>query len=47
VRNYNASQEHWAFTINFVKEGDDGSDKRRFVSWDPGGNNQNGGSNHK
>lgn len=47
VRNDNASQEHWAFTINFVKEGDDGSDKSRFVSWDPGGNNQNGGSNQK
>jgi hypothetical protein len=44
VRNDNANKEHWAFTINFVKEGEDPSDKSRFVSWDPGGSNQNGGS---
>jgi hypothetical protein len=44
VRNDNASKEHWVFTINFVKAGEDNSDKTRFVSWDPGGNNQNSGS---
>lgn len=44
VRNDNASKQHWVFTINFVKDGEDPSDKSRFVSWDPGGNNQNGGS---
>src|SRR3954451_24903359 len=35
VRNDNANKEHWAFTINFVKKGEDPSDISSFVSWDP------------
>lgn len=44
VRNDNPAKEHWVFTMNFVKEGEDEADKARFVSWDPGGNNQDGGT---
>lgn len=44
VRNDNPRKEDWAFTLNFIREGDDGSDPGRYVSWDPGGANQNGGS---
>lgn len=44
VRNDNARKEHWVFTINFTKTGEDPCDVSRFVSWDPGSNNQNGGS---
>lgn len=46
VRNDNPRKEHWVFTINFVKQGQDASDRSKFVSWDPGGNNQNGGTGH-
>lgn len=44
VRNDNPRQEHWAFTLNFVRRGADEADLGRYVNWDPGGNNQNGGS---
>lgn len=44
VRNDNPRQEHWAFTLNFVAGDQDQSDASRYVSWDPGGNNQNGGA---
>jgi hypothetical protein len=44
VRNDNPRKEDWAFTLNFVKRGEDESDAARYVSWDPGGANQNGGS---
>jgi hypothetical protein len=44
VRNDNPRKEDWAFTVNFVKRGEDDSDRSRYVSWDPGGSNQNGGS---
>lgn len=40
VRNDNPRVEHWSFTLNFVKQGEDASDPSRYVSWDPGGNNQ-------
>jgi hypothetical protein len=43
VRNDNHGKEHWVFTMNFTKRGED-TDKSRFVSWDPGANNQNGGA---
>jgi hypothetical protein len=43
VRNDNHQKQHWVFTMNFAKPGQE-NDKSRFVSWDPGGNNQNGGS---
>lgn len=46
VRNDNPRKDHWVFTMNFVKQGQDESDHSRFVSWDPGGNNQNGGNNN-
>lgn len=43
VRNDNPRVENWSFTLNFVKRGEDASDASRFVSWDPGGTNRNGG----
>jgi hypothetical protein len=43
VRNDNPKTEDWSFTLNFVKRGEDESDRRSYVSWDPGGANQNGG----
>jgi hypothetical protein len=43
VRNDNHKKEHWVFTMNFVKNGDD-NDKSKLISWDPAANNQNGGS---
>ena len=43
IRNDNPRVEKWAFTLNFVKRGDDSSDARGFISWDPGGTNMNGG----
>jgi hypothetical protein len=43
VRNDNPRKEHWAFTLNFVKRGEDESERSRYVNWDPGGSNQNGG----
>jgi hypothetical protein len=44
IRNGNPRREEWAFTLNFVKNGERPDDPRVFVSWDPGGSNQNGGS---
>lgn len=44
VRNDNPTQEHWVFTLNFVKPGEDEIDREHYINWDPGGNNQNGGS---
>jgi hypothetical protein len=44
VRNDNPRKEDWAFTLNFVKRGEDDSDKSRYVNWDPGGSNNNGGN---
>lgn len=46
VRNDNPRQEDWSFTLNFVKRGEDESDRAGYVSWDPGGANMNGGSTH-
>ena len=43
VRNDNPRREQWAFTLNFVKRGEDDSDADKYVSWDPITNNQNGG----
>ena len=36
--------EDWSFTLNFVKRGESPAERSRYVSWDPGGANQNGGS---
>lgn len=44
VRNDNARKEHWVFTINVAKAGEDPANAERFISWDPGANNQNGGA---
>lgn len=44
VRNDNPRKEDWAFTVNFVKQGEDPSDQSRYVNWDPVGSNQNGGN---
>jgi hypothetical protein len=44
VRNDNPREEEWAFTLNFVKRGEDESDRSRYVNWDPVGSNHNGGS---
>ena len=44
VRNDNPRKEDWAFTLNFVKRGEDESDRSGYINWDPGGANQNGGS---
>jgi hypothetical protein len=44
VRNDNPRREQWAFTLNLVKEGEDDSDVERYVSWDPIGDNHNGGA---
>jgi hypothetical protein len=44
VRNDNPRREDWAFTLNFVRNGEDPHDRARYVNWDPGGSNQNGGS---
>lgn len=44
VRNDNPRKEDWAFTLNFVKRGENASDPSRYVNWDPGGANQDGGS---
>ena len=43
VRNDNPRVEKWSFTLNFVKRGEDATDLDRYVSWDPGGTNMNGG----
>jgi len=44
VRNDNPRKEDWSFTLNFVKRGESPAERSRYVSWDPGGANQNGGS---
>ncbi len=44
VRNDNPREEEWAFTLNFVKQGQDEADRERFVNWDPVGSNHNGGA---
>jgi hypothetical protein len=44
VRNDNPRKEDWAFTVNFVKRGEDPTDRSRYVNWDPVGSNQNGGN---
>ena len=44
VRNHNPKQQHWAFTLNFVKRGEDQANADRYVSWDPIINNGNGGA---
>lgn len=44
VRNDNPRKEDWAFTLNFVKRGEDPTDRARYVNWDPGGSNHNGGT---
>jgi len=44
IRNDNPRKEDWAFTLNFVKRGENPAERSRYVSWDPGGTNQNGGS---
>jgi hypothetical protein len=44
VRNDNPRKEDWAFTMNVVGRGDDESDASKYVSWDPIGSNQNGGT---
>lgn len=43
VRNQNPRQEQWAFTLNFVKRGDDDANAGKYVSWDPIIDNHNGG----
>lgn len=43
VRNDNPRTEDWAFTLNFVKAGEHESDRSRYVNWDPGGANMDGG----
>lgn len=43
ARNDNPRVEDWSFTLNFVKQGEDESDPSRYVNWDPGGTNKNGG----
>jgi hypothetical protein len=44
VRNDNPREEEWAFTLNFVKRGEDDTDRGSYVNWDPVGSNHNGGS---
>lgn len=44
VRNENPRREQWAFTLNFVKSGENDADASAYVNWDPGGNNMDGGS---
>jgi hypothetical protein len=44
VRNENPREEQWAFTLNFVKRGEDDADRGHYVNWDPVGSNHNGGS---
>ena len=44
VRNDNPREEDWVFTLNFVKRGEDEANRHRYVNWDPGGSNHNGGS---
>lgn len=44
VRNDNPRREEWAFTLNFVKRGEDPRNRREYINWDPGGSNQDGGS---
>jgi hypothetical protein len=44
VRNDNPREEEWAFTLNFVKRGEDDADQSRYVNWDPVGSNHNGGT---
>jgi hypothetical protein len=44
VRNDNPRKEDWSFTLNFVRPGADQSDANNYVSWDPIGSNQNGGT---
>lgn len=44
VRNDNPREEDWAFTLNFVKRGENESDRGIYISWDPVGSNHNGGS---
>jgi hypothetical protein len=42
VRNDNPRKEQWAFTLNFIKQGEN-EDANRYVSWDPITQNHNGG----
>jgi hypothetical protein len=44
VRNDNPQHEQWAFTMNFVKSGEDPADAIKYVSWDPIIDNHNGGA---
>ena len=44
VRNHNPREEKWAFSLNFVKAGNDDGDVDRYIRWDPIIQNQNGGS---
>lgn len=44
VRNDNPRKEDWSFTLNFVRPSSDQSDANNYVSWDPIGANQNGGT---
>lgn len=44
VRNGNPQREQWAFTLNFVKAGDDQADADTFTSWDPIIDNHDGGA---
>lgn len=44
VRNDNPRHEQWAFTMNFVKAGEDDNDADNYVSWDPITDNRNGGA---
>lgn len=44
VRNENPRKEDWAFTLNFVKRGENDSEKSRYINWDPGGANHDGGT---
>ena len=42
VRNTNPQREQWAFTLNFVRPGNDETDAAKFASWDPIIDNHNG-----
>lgn len=44
VRNTNPRREQWAFSLNFVRLGDDEADAAKFTRWDPIIDNHNGGA---
>jgi hypothetical protein len=42
--NHNPRREHRSFALNLRARGESPNERSRYVSWDPGGTDDNGGS---